>query len=176
MSQTTSKTESLETYNFRDPYKFYQVGPVITINPQDESKLSHIFESLKKNQNIQILNIPKTIFHKSQFQNFFFTELYTLFYYFNIKQTRTNFVMTKDTISNAKYIVLPPTFFYIIEDAKKILLDLQSNKNLEYIYVETYLGSMDITRKLIDKLEYKIVHEKKTRTYTLFKISKRTTI
>jgi hypothetical protein len=172
MSQTTSKTESLQTYNFRDRFKFYEVGPVITIHLQDESELTIILERLKKNKNIQILNVPKEIFHTSDFQDFFFQHVFNIFLYFDMKETKKNFVLTKKTITTGKYIQILPNCFYYVEDAKKILLDLKSNKNVEYIYVDTYLGSIDLTKKIIKKLEYKIIHEKRTKDYGLFKIKK----
>lgn len=173
MSQTTSKTESLQTYNFRDRFKFYEVGTVITIHLQDDSELTVILERLKKNKNIQILNVPKEIFHKSEFQDFFFQHIFNIFLYFDMKETKKDFVLTKETITTGKYIQILPNCFYDVEDAKKILLDLESNLNLEYIYVDTYLGSIDLTKQFIKKLEYKIIDENRTKKYGLFRIKKK---
>lgn len=172
MSQTTSKTESLQPYDFRDRFKFYEVGPVITIHLQYESELTNILDRLKKNKNIQILKVPKKIFHTSEFQDFFFQHVFNIFLYFDRTETKKHFVFTKETITTGKYIELLPECFYNREYATKIIEDLKSNINLEYIYVERYLGSYDLTKDYIKLSGYKIIHENRTRQYWLFQVKR----
>jgi hypothetical protein len=183
-SESQSDSSQLETQktDIIQDFLFYENGKIVKINVENMNKekyLDRVFKSLLKNKNLNTLYVPKNLFDKKEFQDFFYNDLFTKFFNFDMKQDKTkhNLIITKKTITTGKYIVVPYDFFYDINKSINTINDIKSNKNLEYIYVDKYLGFVDATKKYIleplKKLGYNYKTIQFTRNYHLFKISKK---
>lgn len=170
----TQKTDIIQDFIF------YENGKVVKINIENINKgkyLDRVFKSLLKNNNLNTLYVPVELFDIKKFQDFFYNDLFTKFFNFDMKQDKNNLIITKKTITTGKYIVVPYDFVYDPHKSKDIIIDIHSNKNLEYIYVDKYLGFVDTTKQFIlepfKKRGYDYKTIKFTRNYHLFKISKK---
>lgn len=170
----TQKTDIIQDFIF------YENGKVVKINIENINKekyLDRLFKSLLKNNNMNTLYVPVELFDKKKFQDFFYNDLFTKFFNFDIKQDKNNLIITKKTITTGKYIVVPYDFVYDPHKSKDIINDINSNKNLEYIYVDKFVGFVDTTKQFIlepfKNRGYHYETIKFTRNYHLFKISKK---